>query len=658
MGEQVRGGKWDPLTDAVPPEILAMTAYAKSKGVKLLSYVYPCLPFQPLKEYWVAGTSTNTVDLGRPEVQDWYIARMLAFMDKTGAGGWAWDHDIFAGPSNLKYGQWRGWMRILSVLRAHHPDMVMDHRQTAHAWGPWYQLAGSYTEPIAGDENPETYGVPIASLHTDHVAADNTRIINYKYSVKQLIPPSRVPGFIFHQTERTADNGTNPCFSSSKLCYDSNVRDFDLMGYKYSLLSTVGTAGQNNVLTMIPARDVEEFKLFPAADLAFIKDWLAWTDTNLRFLRNTAAIAQLGSPSVGSIDGTASMDGDEGYIFLFNPGFVPLSANFTVDEAVGLSNASSSDTWSVSELYPTPTEYTVDTWKHGAAVSVTVGGSDCRVLKLSKASSASASAASALAQKQAVAVATVIGGVVGEVSTTTAATAATHHGASAGGVVVALKGASAPTGSTTELRVRTPTVTAAAAAKMGVEAAAAVPTVTVNGKTCTTTTRNAAGELVVRPTFAGAPVHHAMPISPGAVPPQPWAGGWLNTTFVVPSAMKAQAAARSTAYPIDWAPADYKASWLVPSRLLVYAFVIKPANDMKLTLMVDGAPANMTTAYNSRGLPHPRTFLGFYYDASKLTADTPHTLSINVPKGGESGVFQGLFWENVDTEYTTDVAAC
>jgi hypothetical protein len=52
---------------------------------------------------------------------------------------------------------------------------------------------------------------------------------------RRLIPPSRVPGFIFHQTERTADNGTNPCFSSSKLCYDSNVRDFDLLGYKYSL---------------------------------------------------------------------------------------------------------------------------------------------------------------------------------------------------------------------------------------------------------------------------------------------------------------------------------------------------------------------------------------------------------------------------------------
>ena len=135
-----------------------------------------------------------------------------------------------------------------------------------------------------------------------------------RYAAGQLIPPSRIPGFIFHQTERTADNGTNPCFSSSKLCYDSNARDFDLLGYKYSLLSTIGTAGQNNVLTMIPARDPEEFQLFPAADLAFIKRWLAWTDTNLRFLRNTMPIAQLGEPTVGEVDGTASMDGDQGCV--------------------------------------------------------------------------------------------------------------------------------------------------------------------------------------------------------------------------------------------------------------------------------------------------------------------------------------------------------
>ena len=72
-----------------------------------------------------------------------------------------------------------------------------------------------------------------------------------------------------------------------------NVRDFDLLGYKYSLLSTVGTAGQNLVVTMIPARDESEYSLFPQADRDFISRWVNWTDTNLVYLRNTLPIATL-----------------------------------------------------------------------------------------------------------------------------------------------------------------------------------------------------------------------------------------------------------------------------------------------------------------------------------------------------------------------------
>jgi hypothetical protein len=207
-----------------------MVAYANSKNVKLLAYAYPCLAFQAQKQHIIG----NSLDISPPEVQDWWIKTMKAFMHKTGSAGFAWDHDIFAGKESLRYMQWRGWMRILAALRAEHPDMVMDHRQTAHRWGPWYHPAGSYSEPIAGDENPETYGVPINSLHTDHVAADNTRRVNYIYATQQYLPHARIPGFIFHQTERTADNGTNACFGNVKECWDSNTRDFDLLGYKVS----------------------------------------------------------------------------------------------------------------------------------------------------------------------------------------------------------------------------------------------------------------------------------------------------------------------------------------------------------------------------------------------------------------------------------------
>ena len=180
MGEQIRNGSWSPLkSKQLPPEIDAMVKYAAAKGVKLMGYVYPCLNF-------AAGSGVpaalfgGSMDLSNREYQQWLIATMLAFLDLSGGGGFAWDHGIFAGPQSLQYAQWRSWMQILKALREKYPDMVMDHRQSAHAYGPWYQLAGSYNEPIAGDENPETYGVPIASLHTDHVAADNTRIVNYK----------------------------------------------------------------------------------------------------------------------------------------------------------------------------------------------------------------------------------------------------------------------------------------------------------------------------------------------------------------------------------------------------------------------------------------------------------------------------------------------
>ena len=63
--------------------------------------------------------------------------------------------------NSTSYAQWRGWMDVVGALRRRHPEMVVDHRLSAHALGPWYQEAGSYSEPIAGDENPETYGIQV-----------------------------------------------------------------------------------------------------------------------------------------------------------------------------------------------------------------------------------------------------------------------------------------------------------------------------------------------------------------------------------------------------------------------------------------------------------------------------------------------------------------
>ena len=128
-------------------------------------------------------------------------------------------------------------------------------------------------------------------------------------------------------------------------------------------------------------------------DLDFITKWVNWTDANLAYLRNTMPIATLNGPGLGKVDGTAMMsDADEGYIFLFNPNLRVHNASLSVDESLGLSNASSSAKWTVTELYPRE-NIVVGTWTHGDILSVAVVGSDARVLHLTKASSQTENAA-------------------------------------------------------------------------------------------------------------------------------------------------------------------------------------------------------------------------------------------------------------------------
>jgi len=644
MGEDIRELRWDPTVDKVPQDILEMVQYAETKGVGLLAYVYPCLAFQAQKEYLIG----NTLNIAPIEVQDWLIHTLRSFMQKTGAQGFAWDHNIFAGSADLRYAQWRGWMRILASLRAEFPDMVMDHRQTAHMWGPWYQLAGSYSEPIAGDENPETYGVPIASLHTDHVAADNTRRVNYKYSLAQMLPPSRIPGFIFHQTERTDDNGTNACFGNVPLCYDMNVRDFDLLGYKYSLLSTIGTAGQNNVLTMIPARDMGEFTLFPSVDLGFIRSWLAWTDSNLQFLRNTMPIATLSAPSLGNVDGTSAMYADEGYLFMFNPNMRVTAAHLIVDESMGLSNNSATWTWEVTELYPKEGK-SWGTWTRGQNIQANVTGSDALVLELRRTSRDDRAQSFTWSPDPRMYRTPKISSVL------TVAQHGDQGGSNSRRLV--LEGASGVQGAAAHMWL---------GGVLQAHSPLSFSGISVNGVDCKLPDTHADGShhfdernvTQVQIQFAGtSPVYHAMPIDPSALAPPDFTGGWFNITFSIPSVIKQQLSQRKAGYPIEWQPAEYKATWLVPSRLLMYIFIAEPQDSMDVLLVMNGTVQEVGKSYNSRGLVRSRCFLGFYYDASALPDDAVHHLAVKIPTVA-AGQFQGIFWENVETEYTDTIESC
>jgi hypothetical protein len=51
----------------------------------------------------------------------------------------------------------------------------------------------------------------------------------------------------------------------------------------------------------------------------------------------------------------------------------------------------------------------------------------------------------------------------------------------------------------------------------------------------------------------------------------------------------------------------------------------------------------------------PRTFVGFYADVSMLDADRAYDFELELP-ALKRGQFRGVFFENVETEYTDRIA--
>src|SRR5947208_1177959 len=151
------------------------------------------------------------------------------------------------------------------------------------------------------------------------------------------------------------------------------ARDWDYLGWRYSLISSIAIAGWNNVIDMIPARDSSEHAYFSAADQAWFRHWIAWADTNREYLRHSRPI--LGQPAIGKIDGTAAMLGDHGFVFLFNPNARRLTATLTRQE-LGLAAGSF---W-LRELWEEGLGARV--WGLGDTISISVEGESYRVLAI------------------------------------------------------------------------------------------------------------------------------------------------------------------------------------------------------------------------------------------------------------------------------------
>jgi hypothetical protein len=604
LGQKIRKGEWDPRRDEVPAGLKAMLDYAGSKNLRLMAYAYPSLPFLQKPE-WTAWAGPNAAkspaDTGSRSFQDWWLDKLLAFMQTTGAAGFSFDHWWIAlDKASSMYAQWYGARRVLEGLRREAFDVVVDGRQQYQNFGPWTWLGGSYPHPTLTDEQPESFNA-FPDLHTDRVSADRQRFAAWTYRVERFAPPEIMPGFITHQSERTDDKGV---MRRDRF----RPKDWDLLGWKYSLLSSIGTAPFHHVVNFIPARDTEEFAALSEEDKAWFRKWLDWTDENARYLHALRPI--IGPPMAGRTDGTAAVVEDRGLVFLFNPNPEREEARFKLDASIGLTKG---DQLMIKELYPEEGRLVGSAagfWAYGSEVALTMRSREAAVYEIFPAPAE-----------------------VTEPILFNVRGAATL---SAGRLALA--------DVTGEVGTKGPFV-------VRVPEKARVRTLTVNSVVHPFKADQGVVTATVR--FAGKAFSQSQ--TAGDVPAG-FAGGLYKARITVPTRVFTQLAERKKAWPVSYSEDDLRAPWLGAWRLLLHIPIFEGADAMAVGLKINGQAVDVLKGYGSVYAHSPRSFLGHYADLSGVKPDSPVDIEVSLP-ALRPGQFQGVFFENVVTEYTKRIMA-
>src|SRR6266852_3150736 len=606
LGQQIRAGTWDPEKSALPKSGTTMLDYAKSKKVRLLAYVYPSMPFSQNPHWLVSDPKkeqkNSFATLTSREFQDFLIHELLVFKHRTGISGYSFDYTFLELPGSSPYSQWWGWRRVLEALRVSDPQIIIDGRQTYQMYGPWGWLAGNYPHPTGNDEQPESF-TPYPDLHFDRVSADRTRFVNYWYRNYQFAPLEIIPGYMTHQTPRNrniaAKGGGKPVDESELVYSRFRPRDWDYLGFKYSVLSSIATGGWNNVFDMIPSRDTEEFNHFSEPDNAWIRHWLQWTVTNKEFLRNTRTI--IGQPTMGQVDGTASIIRDKGFLFLFNPNYKALPARFLLDASIGLS---SGEKFVLREMYPNEGSLVgkprAGVWNYGDEVELLIGGTSATVLELLPAVNSSEIP--------------VFGAVA--LDPLKPASAKLQSG------VLALTQVGGEPGSERTVGVLLRDDTQMKEMK-------------VNGKAVAFDQSGRFASSAIR--FAGRSFTHSQEVAL-----EKGSNGLWDGSFLVPARIRQQLLQRKESCPRPWTKEDYETTWLVPERLFLFVQFAEPDDQMEVKMWLDGTSFELKRAYSSVR-QHRASFVGFYADLSNIAPDITHKIRLQFQELGTAR-FQGVFF--------------
>ncbi|CAF1390511.1 unnamed protein product [Rotaria sordida] len=588
LGEQIRLEQWKPYRDPLPSTIQEMLDYAELRQIKLVPYVYPPLGYQ-LKgkdQAWLYSSShcrTVCASLASVEFQEYFLKLLIDFAQITGIGGYAWDYNFFYDSRNTEYSQWRGWQWIRSELLLALPYLIMDHRYASQYDGPWSWITlNGYTSPLLSDENPETYPILYPSLHTDKISADFMRQGNVELRLEHFASMDSIPGFIGHQQERYLSNGSLPWI-------DNNLRDFDLLGFSYSLLSNIATAGLNLIHTFIPARDLQEFYSLPIDFLQFWTYWLKWTDAHIEEIRNAIPFNLEQDWSL------MKSNGFDGFLFLFNPNYKQINRTIFLDGKLNLKEPHEQGYWLLKEIYPQ--ERFIQLIEYEQTIEFLLDGQSVTVYQLMFISTidqpilVGISGQALLTNNNVL----LIDGVYGEAGTQT----------------------------NNQIFVILPNEEL-------------ILYVFVNGKDTHFQTINEFIVLTDSFSFPGLYLPRSAEI--------------LNNTIIISDLLLEQLKRRQLQYPIQWTEKELNdASWLGPHRLLLFICILNPNDQWNITAQINNNSIIVHKGYNTRDHIDRDRFMGFYLDLTSLVveANVEYHLSLNMPKLNP-GQFQGLFLENIE----------
>jgi hypothetical protein len=406
---------------------------------------------------------------------------------------------------------------------------------------------------------------------------------------------------------------------------------------------------------MLPARDTEEYARLPAEDVAFMRNWLAWTDDHAHLLRHTRALPGIGHPTEGALDGVGMLNAScEGFVFVFNPSAkarnlsLPITRALTRTQSPGcdgtaallvtqvgrpqLSNPTQLQLLSlhtqphapllVTQVGSSDRNEPVQAWHRqhvlpGEALQVSVGATTALVLQLSRAAALPSSP-----------------------------------------LLVGAPGEALFTAASKQLELRKVQGEAGVSARLEVlmPGGEDVETLVLNGRRCAferrQTTHGSLTVIEARVAWAGEAFVRGQEVGSS----EGYEGGVWRQPFSVPPAAMEQLRARNATYQLDYdldpsGNNEANVPWLAPGRLLVFVKYRPLVNDsFNVTGEIDGKPLLVRKGYNTI-VPSAARFIGWWADVTDhVVAGTRQTLTLQLPPPTGWSVHAGAISAGNDLE--------